>query len=201
MNKIKQLKKVKIDEHIKNSKKSEEKSNVGKRGRPKGSVKKKDEIKIESINVGGGLDRAGEGPDLQGAGVNIGDGIESNVIPVYDTTEQAKAFIKTPFEVSAMIFSEPRLTLYPEELDAIMPSWKVVFDKHIVPNLGENADVYLFATVMLGITAKKYSIIASKPKDKFVSEMKVEPVQEKNQSSQQNMASPIPVMPVFGGNA
>lgn len=190
MNKTKQLKKVKIDEHINKSKKKIPALSSGKkRGRPK-----KEPIEVGQIPIS-----SGEEP-IDHASTSTGD-IKPEVIPVYDTTEQAKAFIKTPFEVSAMIFSEPRLTLYPEELDAVMPSWKVVFDKHIVPNLGENADVYLFATVMLGITAKKYSIIASKPKDKFVSEMKVEPVQEKNQSSQQNMASSIPVMPVFGGNA
>jgi len=198
MNKIKQLKKVKIDEHINSSKRSKGPDNTIKRtrGRPKKVASQSSEPTIDRIEP---IFNASVASPINNS--EISSDQPSEIVPVYDTTEQAKAFIKTPFEVSAMIFSEPRLTLYPEELDAVMPSWKVVFDKHIVPNLGENADVYLFATVMLGITAKKYSIIASKPKDKFVSEMKVEPVQEKNQSSQQNMASSIPVMPVFGGNA
>lgn len=188
MNKTKQLKKVKIDEHINKSKKTIPALSSGKkRGRPK-----KEPIEVGQIPIS-----SGEEP-IDHASTSTGD-IKPEIIPVYDTTEQAKAFIKTPFEVSAMIFSEPRLTLYPEELDAVMPSWKVVFDKHIVPNLGENADVYLFATVMLGITAKKYSIIANRPKEsKIEREMKVE---ENRPVQNQNLNASIPTMPVFGGNA
>jgi len=79
--------------------------------------------------------------------------------------------IQTPFEILSAVSKNPELKLYPEELDAIMPSWKTVYDKRIAPRLGENADIYQFVTVMIGISAIKYNVYQSKkPKNEHVEE-------------------------------
>lgn len=197
------LKKVKIDEHIKKSKLSEHGSGKpgGKEKRARGRPRKSEGGSAEITNS----ITSHSDPRPEHRGSIEGDIPASNVPepqviePVYDTTAEAKAFIETPFQMGAMLLSEPRLALYPEELEAIMPSWKVVFDKRIAPNMGENADLYMFATVMLGITAKKYAIVASRPKDKKIKEMQVETEQTHTNISQ--VSPGIPTMPVFGGNA
>lgn len=150
------LKKVKIDDHIRASKKSNSDTPKRKRGRPR-----KDSGFNQAPENGAGIDNSSsilsDGAPLS---ENIGD-IEreaSQVQPQYDTTEEAKAFLRSPFDMAAGITGIKKLSLYPEQLEALAPSFKVVYDKRILPSLGENADLIAFTVAASGIIFEKVSV-------------------------------------------
>lgn len=74
---------------------------------------------------------------------------------VEDTTEESRAFIKGAFEIPAGILNDRRIALMSDEVEAIAPSWKPIYDKYIKPAFGEKAELYIFAFCMAGIVGKR----------------------------------------------
>jgi hypothetical protein len=147
------LKKVKIDDHIKNSKKGNNQTPTGKRGRPR---KNPDALLSTGFNYPGGgapsSDTLSESDET-----SIRDSIQA-VEPIYDTTEEAKGFLRAPFDIVAGLSGIPELALYPQQLDALAPSFKIVYDKRIAPKLGEDADLIAFAVVLSGVAFEKIGV-------------------------------------------
>lgn len=147
------LKRVKIDEHIKATGGSEQPVKR-KRGRPRKNPNALGQS--QQANAGGNpLDSMADSYQAQ---ENIGHAEPPKVEPVYDTTEEAKAFIRAPFDIAAGLTGIKDLALYPSQLEALTPSFKVVYDKRIAPYMGENADIYAFCIVMAGITFEKVQV-------------------------------------------
>lgn len=160
----KQIKKVKIHEHIAATKKTGNPEVVrGKRGRPR---------KDSSESSRGALpSNSGTNPPLSTA--NSQPGSESThfgtsqplqVVPVHDTTGEARAFLEAPFSIVAGFTGIPKLALYPTQLDALAPSFKPIYDKYIIPSLGENAMLYAFGLALSGVVAEKVMIFAEEKK-------------------------------------
>jgi len=150
------IRKVKIDEHIKSAKGNDQQSTPRKRGRPAGSGKKL-QSEPSFINPS-----HSDSPTLESTD-NVGTdfaqhGTPEIIEPGYDTTPEAKAFLAAPFEAAAGLTGIAKLKLYPEQLEAAVPSFKLVYDKHILPHMGENPELIAFAVVMLGITFEKVSV-------------------------------------------
>lgn len=149
-----ELKRVKIDEHIKSTVGSNAEPAKRKRGRPrKNPVSSSDPQQV----IGSGNpfhSQPSHSPDQAG----IGSPQPPKIEPVYDTTEEAKAFIRAPFDIAAGITGIKDLALYPAQLEALTPSFKVVYDKRIAPYMGANADIYAFCIVMAGITFEKVQV-------------------------------------------
>lgn len=82
------------------------------------------------------------------------------VVVEIDTTEESKLFLKGAFEIPAGLLNDRRLALMEDELEAIAPSWKKIYDKHIKPQFGENAELYIFAIGMAGIVGKRIPFVA-----------------------------------------
>ena len=129
----KNIKTVRIDEILKNGKNAE--TIRAKRGRPAGSKK---QVVIENAPVSVSTTTSIKSP-AEGAQVS-------------------KAFIKAPFEVFAAVTKIADLQLTLLEIEAISPSFKIVYDKRIAPNLGQHADLFAFLMVFGGIAANKISI-------------------------------------------
>lgn len=148
------IKRVKIDEHIKSTAGTNAEPLKRKRGRPrKNSIPSGDSQ--QAVTGGNPLNsipfdsqnQAGSGPAQP-----------PKIEPVYDTTEEAKAFIRAPFDIAAGLTGIKDLALYPAQLEALTPSFKVVYDKRIAPYMGANADIYAFCIVMAGITFEKVQV-------------------------------------------
>jgi hypothetical protein len=149
------IKKVNIDDHIKSSGKKNQSSTKGKRGRPR---KDRAQSNIEHTTIGSGAESLSADQQESYDG-NIDHSQQHKVEPVYDTTEEAKGFLCAPFAVAAGLAGIPELNLYPEELNALAPSFKIVYDKRIAPYMGENADLIAFTMVAAGIVFKKVQVI------------------------------------------
>lgn len=152
-----QIKKVKIDEHIRSTKKgNSEAAMPRKRGRPR---------KDHGGDAGAGKLQSTEGTSAPFSTIN-GSEISQDkqpvtlpeIKPVYDTTEEAKGFLRAPFDIAAGITGIPKLALYPSQIDALAPSFKVVYDKRIAPYMGENADLIAFGMVFAGIVFEKVQV-------------------------------------------
>lgn len=149
-----ELKRIKIDEHIKSTAGTNQPEVKRKRGRPR-----KNPIVSGDAKQAGGI-----GSTLSfNAGNPIHEGSHAatqspKIEPVYDTTEEAKAFIRAPFDIMAGLTGIADLALYPHQLDALAPSFKVVYDRRIAPFMGQNADLYAFAIVLSGIAFEKVLI-------------------------------------------
>jgi len=148
------LKKVKIDDHIKNSKKGNGTATPAKRGRPR----KTPELSSIPGNAGSSRDSSSVVIDSQSVDSHIDDAQLQEVQPVYDTTEEAKGFLRAPFDIAAGLSGIPRLALYPSQLDALAPSFKIAYDKRIAPKLGEDADLIAFAVVVSGVLFEKVAV-------------------------------------------
>lgn len=147
----KNIKTVRIDEILKNGKNAE--TIRAKRGRPAGSKK---QVVIENAPVSVSTTTSIKSP---AEGAQVSSPLPKIVIqPTYDTTEESKAFIKAPFEVFAAVTKIADLQLTLLEIEAISPSFKIVYDKRIAPNLGQHADLFAFLMVFGGIAANKISI-------------------------------------------
>lgn len=96
----------------------------------------------------GGVRDPGSGP---------GEGGTPPPIPI-DSTPEARAFLASPFEIVASATKEPRFALYPEQLDALTPSFKVVYDIYIRPKMGEHAPLYVFLVCFSGVLAEKFKV-------------------------------------------
>ena len=107
-----ELKRVKIDEHIKSTVGSNAEPLKRKRGRPrKNPISPSDPQQV--ITGGNSFNsQSSHSSDQAGAGAPQSPKIE----PVYDTTEEAKAFIRAPFDIAAGITSIKDLALYPAQL-------------------------------------------------------------------------------------
>ena len=151
-----EIKRVKIDEHIKSTVGSNAEPAKRKRGRPrKNPVASSDSQQV----IGSGNSLGGQSFNPQNQTSFNPASIESPKIqPVYDTTEEAKAFIRAPFDIAAGLTGIKDLALYPAQLEALAPSFKVVYDKRIAPYMGENADIYAFCIVLAGITFEKVQV-------------------------------------------
>lgn len=148
------IKKVKIDDHIKSSGKKSEQTTIRKRGRPRKSGAQSND---QHAPIGSGIESFNS--DIQES-IN-GDINNSNsqaIQPVYDTTEEAKGFLRAPFDIAAGLTGIPKLALYPQQLDALAPSFKVVYDKRIAPYMGDNADLIAFVMVFSGIAFEKVGV-------------------------------------------
>jgi len=186
MNKTKPtLKKVNIDAHIKNSKVSSTaniKTSPRGRGRPRKNP--------DGVNSPAKPDDAGKSSLLNSS---VGSGTESPkhehnteqpiIIPQYDTTEEAKGILKTPFALLAMFAKIEGLNLDDSEVQALLPSWKVVYDKRIAPSLGENADIYVFATVFIQVSLGKYVLFRTE-------QSKRGPIQNQQVENVENNSAP-----------
>jgi hypothetical protein len=148
------LKKVKIDEHIKSTKKSNSSASTGKRGRPRKNTEQLHDA--GKINLGG--DSSSSVTLSESVETHIGDNQPASIEPVYDTTEEAKGFLRAPFDIAAGLTGIQKLALYPAQLDALAPSFKIVYDKRIAPKLGEDADLIAFAIVASGVIFEKVSV-------------------------------------------
>ncbi len=155
----KKLKEVKIDEILKASKtKNIENSARRGRGRPRKSELQAGQAESQRLISSNDAAQGTSSNSAMGAIDPKNDQqaqLSSQVVPIYDTTEEAKAFIQGPFEIAAALTKYKDFKLFSEELEAITPSFKLVYDKRIKPSLGENADIYAFAVVFAGIAAKK----------------------------------------------
>lgn len=148
------IKKVKIDEHIKQNK-TNSSSTARKRGRPRKNT--------EHVSISPEADAGRGAPSSlsfnQSVEENIGAIEQQTAIePIYDTTEEAKGFLRAPFDIAAGLTGIKNLALYPSQLDALAPSFKVVYDKRIAPKLGEDADLIAFAIVASGIVFEKVQV-------------------------------------------
>lgn len=145
---------VKIDEHIRKSKNSVQETVRRGRGRPR---------KDAGSNEAGGFNSSSPSKPLDDR-VSlpvkpVAPTIPSETIkPQYDTTEEAKGLISAPFEVVAGLTGNPKYKLYPAQLEAIAPSFKVVYDKRLAPKMGENADLIAFGMVFVGVLFEKVSV-------------------------------------------
>jgi len=154
-----EIKKVKIHEHIAATKKSNNSEAVQrKRGRPR-----KDNV----VTSGAGNISTKTSGDSQSSVSNIPKSTENpqsnsvapvHVVPVHDTTAESRAFLQAPFSVIAGLSGIPKLDLYPTQLDALAPTFKPIYDKYIVPKLGENAEFIAFGVVLSGVVFEKVSI-------------------------------------------
>lgn len=142
------LKKVKIDEHIKSSNSGNSEAPKRKRGRPRKSA---EPLAIPTISNSPPSPRHVDSESQQ-------EDINHSIEPVYDTTEEAKGFLRAPFDIAAGLTGIPKLALYPAQLDALAPSFKIVYDKRIAPYLGEEADLITFAMVFSGILFEKVAV-------------------------------------------
>lgn len=173
-----EIKKVKIDEHINATKRKAivETAIVRKRGRPR-----KDNVSD---------DRARKLQPAEGASTSPG-AIDSRPIdqnkqpatipaiqPIYDTTEEAKAFLRSPFDIAAGLTGIQKLALYPSQIDALAPSFKVVYDKRIAPYMGNNADLIAFGVCAAGIIFEKVQVFQQENNKK-----KDEPTQKESAAS------------------
>lgn len=152
-----QIKKVKIDEHIRQiGQRSSQQTVKRGRGRPR-------KVTEHSAGGSGTLDEArGDqafsvtDPASMSEGSNVHQPTE--VQPVYDTTEEAKAFLSAPFSIVAGLTGIKELDLYPSQLDALAPSFKLVYDKRIAPNMGEHADLIAFGICASGVLFEKVQV-------------------------------------------
>lgn len=170
-----EIKRIKIDDHIKASNTGNSKIGTRKRGRPR-----KDSTSINATMS----DTAGS----PSPSIDHSDSIEKNndiseshsriLEPVYDTTEEAKAFLRAPFDVIAGLTGIQKLALYPAQLDALAPSFKLVYDKRIAPSMGENADLYAFAICFAGVAFEKVGVYREEMK-------KRKPIEAVNNVSEQ----------------
>ena len=161
-----QLKKVHIDDHIKSAR-TNQTTNTGKRGRPRKNPEPSGDP--GKVNASGNtslfdsLDKSVE--------TSISDTSYPEVVPAYDTTEEAKGFLRAPFDIAAGLANNTRLALYPAQLEAMAPSFKIVYDRRIAPNMGDHADLIAFAMVASGVIFEKVAIFKEqremeKPKPK-----------------------------------
>lgn len=152
-----QLKKVKIDDHIRGIKSSGDKAPARKRGRPRKNHGPDqtpengfgDQNPSSSVLDRSPLSENPSAPELPAPEIE----------PVYDTTEEAKAFLRSPFEIAAGATGWERLNLYPAQLEALAPSFKIVYDKRIKPKLGEEADLIAFTMVLSGVIFEKVQVV------------------------------------------
>jgi len=150
------IKKVKIDEHIKTAKGSVNQNTPRKRGRPR---KDRTESNGGSIlqDVGSGSSGAG----FSDAPIDHASDLihqPSIVEPIYDTTEEAKGVLRAPFDIAAGLTGIAGLALTPSQIDALAPSFKVVYDRRIAPYMGDNADLIAFGMVFAGVAFQKVQI-------------------------------------------
>lgn len=149
------LKKVKIDDHIRASNNGNSGNQPRKRGRPRKNP--------ESFSNAGKIDGPGSASisDTLNSASETHDSpshVLPEVEPVYDTTEEAKGFLRAPFDIVAGLSGIPKIALYPSQLDALAPSFKIVYDKRIAPKLGEDADLIAFAVVASGVIFEKIAV-------------------------------------------
>lgn len=149
-----ELKRVKIDEHIKATVGSGEPPVKRGRGRPRKNPKSlSDSQQIGGVGNSLPSDALHSGNQIGASGAQ-----PPKIEPVYDTTEEARAFIRAPFDIASGLTGIPQLALYPSQLDALTPSFKTVYDKRIAPYMGANADIYAFAIVFAGIAFEKVTV-------------------------------------------
>jgi len=173
------LKKVKIDEIIRGNKQSNSgpssTAGIGRRkpGRPRkhsldvnGSGGRSSIDDQGSINLGGAIGQGESSSTFDGRtfGENpipIASGADpiAEIEPVYDTTAEARGLLETPFSLAAFFFQVKELVLAPEEGDALMPSFKPIYDIDIRPKLGEHARYYQFGFALSTILVKKFQLV------------------------------------------
>jgi len=149
------LKKVKIDDHIRASNQGINQNQPRKRGRPRKNT--------ESFSNTGKIDGPGSSSisdtiNFKSEENNTSTQLLPEVQPIYDTTEEAKGFLRAPFDIAAGLTGIQKLALYPHQLDALAPSFKIVYDKRIAPKLGEDADLIAFAVVASGVIFEKVAV-------------------------------------------
>lgn len=195
------LKRIKIDDIIRATKSTQQSSIPRARGRPKRSDPHLGNPS-SAIRTDGNAAIPNSSPSHPGPATPTLNPAPITVVPQYDTTEEAKGFLRTPFEAAAGLTNIPTLNLLPAELEALMPSWKVVYDKRIAPNLGSNADLIAFGMVAGGILFNKYSIYKVEAKRieiaKKNSPMRVADVKPTSETPQfviptQSVCEPIPL--------
>lgn len=186
-----ELKRVKVDEHIKQSKSHKATGNP--RGRPRKNFDGPAEtrgtpngtsagIPIHSVPADGSPSAAPRtaSDTIRGAGKDNSTFTRNTstapiqVIPAYDTTEEAKGIISAPFSAVAVLTKTPAFALTVPELEALMPSWKTVYDKRIAPYMGDYADIYAFSFVMVNVVMTK----AKAYNEAHPRRLRVAPVQE-----------------------
>lgn len=152
------IKKVKIDEHIKKASTTGSKTpTTGKRGRPR-KIREGSNGRPEfAPNSGTDQPLRLDHQESLNQDANI-DSVQQAIEPVYDTTEEAKGFLRAPFDIAAGLTGIKALSLYPTQLDALAPSFKVVYDKRIAPYMGENADLIAFTMVFMGVAFEKVQV-------------------------------------------
>lgn len=187
MKKQTELKKVKIDDHIKATKGNNTKPVPGKRGRPRKNTDGNDgATKLQSTT--GATSQPSLPKPIESNQNNPPNGGTAPITiqPIYDTTEEAKGFLRAPFDIVAGLTGVSKLALYPSQIDALAPSFKIVYDKRIAPHMGQNADLIAFGMVFAGIAFEKVQVFREEKK-KLESDNKHAPV-----STNENGAPIIP---------
>lgn len=149
------LKKVKIDDHIRASNQGNVHNQPRKRGRPR---KNTESLSNPPKINGAGNSSASNAINFEEQENNSSAQLLPEVQPIYDTTEEAKGFLQAPFDIAAGLTGIQKLALYPHQLDALAPSFKIVYDKRIAPKLGEDADLIAFAVVASGVLFEKVAV-------------------------------------------
>lgn len=155
-----EIKKVKIDEHIRASKGTNKPASQSAAPRKRGRPRKTGAEFNAADSITGGSGQSSKVID-QPVDDSVSFTQHSNEVeiePVYDTTAESRAFLEAPFSVAAGLTGIPKLALYPTQLDAMAPSFKLVYDKRIAPYMGDNADLIAFTMCAMGVVFEKVQV-------------------------------------------
>jgi hypothetical protein len=181
------LKKVKIDEHIKSVKQANSDPVKRKRGRPRKNPLPP-QSSIGNSETMGSENDGSESFNSTQSGENYSNQASAPQIePIYDTTPEAKGLLCTPFAALALLFQNQKLTLDESEIESLMPTFKPVYDNRIKPRMGENADLISFGAAFTVVLVRKVQVIGEMKKERA----RLERAKKEFEQAQQNL-NPAP---------
>lgn len=80
--------------------------------------------------------------------------------------EEAEAILSGAFEMGSALMSIPEFALTIEEKLAATPSFIPIYLKYIKPKFGDNADLFAFGMVMMGVVGKRVPMVQKKLAEK-----------------------------------
>lgn len=102
--------------------------------------------------------------------------------------EEAEAILSGCFEMGAALMSIPEFALSIEEKLSATPSFIPIYLKYIKPSFGDNADLFAFGLVMMGVVGKRVPMVQRKLAEKKKSAIQAE---VRNATSNQNNEATI----------
>ena len=88
--------------------------------------------------------------------------------------EEAEAILSGAFEMGSALMSIPEFALTIEEKLAATPSFIPIYLKYIKPKFGDNADLFAFGMVMMGVVGKRVPMVQKKLAEKKKSAIQAE---------------------------